>query len=169
MKVFISHKKEDEAAASQVYGALVQKGHSAYLDVVDTNIGKNGDDLAQYIRQKLGECDSLIAVISDKTKDSWWVPWEIGVATEKEYPLSTYLAGTASPPDYLKKWPILRSLSHLAEFASKLNLIQQNVEAEIRRRETATFTRLSQSAREEIKRTSVASFHQAVKKAINQP
>ena len=168
MKVFISHKKEDETTATDVFKTLVARGHTPYLDVIDGNLAKSGDDLAHYIRMRLGECDSLIAVISEKTKDSWWVPWEIGVATEKDYPLSTYLTGYASPPEYLKKWPVLRTLTHLAEFASKLSTLQREIETEIKRKEAATFTRLSQAARDDVERSEVAKFHQAVKNAIGQ-
>lgn len=113
IKVFISHKLEDAGQAKLISDRL-RNIHNidTYLDVLDSTIGKNGEELAQYVRQKLESCTQLLAVMSPLTKDSWWVPWEIGVASEKEYPLATY-GGVANLPDFLKRWPVLRNEQHL--------------------------------------------------------
>lgn len=44
------------------------------------------------------------------------MPWEIGVATEKDFPLATF-GGSIELPEYLKKWPYLRSISDLDKCA----------------------------------------------------
>ena len=157
MKVFVSHKLEDTAKAAVVKQTLEKNGHTAYLDVIDAKLGKSGDDLGDYLRARMAECDSLIAVVSTATKGSWWVPWEIGVATEKNFPLSTYLSDNTEPPDYLKKWPILRTIAHLDAFAAKVKEIQGSI------------VRLSQTkSASEARSTSVATFHTELKKAIGQ-
>ena len=46
-----------------------------------------------------------------------WVPWEIGVATEKDYPIATYAGDKTSLPEYLKKWPYLQSEQELDVYA----------------------------------------------------
>lgn len=42
----------------------------------------------------------------------------IGIATEKAYPLATYAGGTTTVPEYLRKWPYLRSLTDLDLYAA---------------------------------------------------
>jgi hypothetical protein len=117
IKVFISHKQEDALQARQIAERL-RNNHAidSYLDVLDPVIGKTGEELAKYVREKLSSCTQLLAVISPATKESWWVPWEIGVASEKDYPLATY-GGAATLPDFLKKWPVLRTDQHLDAYA----------------------------------------------------
>ena len=38
-----------------------------------------------HIRENLNTCTDIIVVMSEATKESWWVPFEIGMATEKRY------------------------------------------------------------------------------------
>lgn len=117
IKVFISHKLEDAGQAKAIADRLrIHHNIDSYLDVLDPVIGKTGEELAKYVREKMASCTQLLAVISPVTKESWWVPWEIGVASEKDYPLATY-GGTASLPDFLKKWPVLKNEQHLDAYA----------------------------------------------------
>jgi len=57
-----------------------------------------------------------MAVVSQTTKESWWVPWEIGVAQEKERPITTFAGGHCVVPTYLKKWPYLKTVGELDIF-----------------------------------------------------
>ena len=119
MKVFISHKQEDHRIASAIAERLVSRHRiQIYLDTIDPDTSKAGDDLGEYIRQRLSECTDLMAVVSEKTKMSWWVPWEIGVATEKVYPISTFAGGNCALPVYLRKWPYLRSLDDVDTYVT---------------------------------------------------
>ncbi len=160
MKVFVSHKKEDSEKAATVAATLKRAGHDVYLDLIDNNLFKNGDDLGDYLRARLSECDSLIAVISAATKGSWWVPWEIGVATEKSYPLSTFLSDATEPPDYLKKWPVLRTLAHLEQFAALAKELQGKIERSVRLSETKSMT--------DARHLKTPDFHRELKRAIGQ-
>jgi hypothetical protein len=118
MKVFVSHQKGDSEIASAV-AARLRLSHQidCYIDIIDTNLLKSGESLGEYLRSEMGKCTQLIAVVSENTKVSWWVPWEIGIATEKEFPLATYLGANTSTPEYLQKWPYLRSLSDVDQYA----------------------------------------------------
>jgi hypothetical protein len=123
MKVFISHKREDANRARQVANRLKQN-HSidSYLDVIDPLIGTHdGPALAEHVQKQMDSCDSLLAVVSAATANSQWVPWEIGIATEKRFPLATY-ADTIMPlPEFLQKWPYLKSDSDLDKYAKAVN------------------------------------------------
>jgi hypothetical protein len=117
-KIFISHQSRDSVLATSLATRLkVNHGLECYLDVIDPGI-KRGEDLAAHIQAELTKCTQLLAVVSEATRTSWWVPWEIGVATEKDYPLATYSSGTELPPEYLRKWPYLRTMGELDLYAA---------------------------------------------------
>ncbi|MFC6121025.1 toll/interleukin-1 receptor domain-containing protein [Phytobacter sp. SCO41] len=117
IKVFISHQHSDSALARDIEQRLKNTHRiDCYLDLIDTNIS-DGEDLARYIKDRLSSCTQLLAVISERTRESWWVPWEIGVASEKDYPLATYAGGSIIPPEFLKKWPYLRNQQELDYYA----------------------------------------------------
>jgi hypothetical protein len=110
IKVFLSHQSTDSVTAARIAQRLrINHSIDSYLDVIDPFIGHRGEDLAAHIRTEMSKCTQLLAVVSEATKNSQWVPWEIGVATEKSYPLATFLAGNATAPEFLRKWPYLRS------------------------------------------------------------
>lgn len=116
MKIFLSHQKADSVAALAIKNHLkTRHGIDCYLDVIDPTV-KSVEDLADHVRQELAQCTQLLAIISEATKTSWWVPWEIGVATEKDYPLATF-GNNITIPEYLKKWPYLRSMTDLDKYA----------------------------------------------------
>ncbi|MDR9507731.1 hypothetical protein RI662_26405, partial [Brevibacillus agri] len=56
---------------------------------------------------------------------SWWVPFEIGLATEKEYPISSYVSywDKKQIPDYLWKWPVLETDTDLNNY---INLLKRD-------------------------------------------
>ena len=129
MKIFISHKRNDSSAAEAVARRL-RTVHTidSYLDLIDSHLAKPGEDLGDYLRKELGKCSHLLAVVSTATKESWWVPWEICIATEKDYPLATYVQGPCSLPDYLKKWPYLLSDLDLDKYAKAARVSSQKLE-----------------------------------------
>ena len=118
IKVFISHQAADAALALDVATKLrIRHGIASYLDVIDPYIGKPGEDLALHIQVEMGKCTQLLAVISPSTRASQWVPWEIGVATEKEFPLATFSGGQVPPPEFLRKWPYLTTDADIDRYA----------------------------------------------------
>lgn len=123
MKVFISHKQEDGAKAAQISERLrLFHRIDTYLDVVDPLIARHdGPELAEHVRREMDKCDSLLAVVSAQTAASQWVPWEIGIATEKNFPLATYAgAGAYALPEFLQKWPYLTSDGDLDKYANRV-------------------------------------------------
>lgn len=116
MKIFLSHQQLDSTIAVEVKNHLKSR-HSidCYLDLIDPKI-KDGEDIAAHAKEELGQCTQLLAIVSEATKASWWVPWEIGIATEKDYPLATFGRNVALP-EYLMKWPYLKNLTDLDTYA----------------------------------------------------
>jgi len=115
MPVFISHKREDTERAAEIAAYLKLQGVSCYLDVTDPSI-QTTDDLTSLLMRRVKECTHLMAVVSSYTTQSWWVPFEIGVASELERRITTFQLSSVALPDFLKKWPVLRTSSDLATF-----------------------------------------------------
>ena len=158
LRVFISHQRRDEETAREIAEWLQRVGVGTYLDVLDPHLASDfGDDLGEYFRQKLGQCTHLMAVVSRNTITSWWVPFEIGIATEKQYPIATYAAGQCELPDYLTKWPYLLRLTHLVDYLVVAETTHRNILLE--GLETASIARRGEYSRE---------FHRELKRALGQ-
>lgn len=123
MTVFISHKQEDEYPARYVCDELKKQGVEAYLDLLEGELLLKGKDLTNHIKSRLDECTDILVIMSDKTKDSWWVPFEIGMAAQKDFPIVSYLVNNVDLPDYLSYWPKLRQSSDLHKYISAKNEI----------------------------------------------
>ena len=96
MKVFISHKQEDSLYAKLVKRQLDLLNVDSYLDVLDTSINGGGEALTDHIKDQLNSCTDIIVVMSEATKYSWWVPFEIGMAAQIDMPTATYLTSSIS-------------------------------------------------------------------------
>lgn len=119
IKVFISHHSSDSAEAKRIRDHLLSRhAIDSYLDVIDPFIGRPGEELAEYLRGVMAKCSNLLAVVSPATKSSQWVPWEIGVAAEREMPLASYLSQVSIIPEFLQAWPRLHSLSDVDQYAA---------------------------------------------------
>lgn len=122
-RIFISHQKADSLLAGKIADRLTASHRlDYYLDIIDPDAGKAGDLLGEYIRDQLGKCTQLMAVVSASTKESWWVPWEIGIATEKDQPIATFAGDKTVLPEYLKKWPYLQTDRDLDAYAEATNI-----------------------------------------------
>ena len=157
IKIFISHKQEDAAVATKIGSYITARGLDVYLDTIDSHLSASGPDLADYIRRKLEECTQLLAVISHRTKTSWWVPWEIGVATEKERFLASYVSDSALIPEYLQMWPYLRSNADLDAYIQESKNASLLVEQTRRSGHQAT-----------ARTTGFRSFHSNLKSVLRQ-
>lgn len=104
-------------AAQVARRLLAVHGIVSYLDVIDPYVNGSAESLADHIRTEMGKCTQLLAVVSSATLASQWVPWEIGVATEKNFPLATYTGTYALPPEFLRKWPYLKNDADLDAYA----------------------------------------------------
>lgn len=125
MKIFISHKQEDEIKAMEVQNTLNSCEVEAYLDLLDDDISENSENLTKHIREKLGECSDVIVILSEKTRKSWWVPFEIGMATEKDMPIANYLVSYVQLPGYLDYWPRLKDQDDVHKYVKIRNEVSE--------------------------------------------
>lgn len=118
--VFISHKKEDESAAVAIGKFLMEiVGVNIYLDIMDTNLQaatqtENDKLIVDSIKKGLEYSTHLLCLISDKTRLSWWVPYEIGIADNKNISIASLKLKTVDDiPSFLKIHP---TFYHIDEF-----------------------------------------------------
>ena len=115
MPVFISYRHMDRAHAMQINRRLMQANIKTYLDVLDPE-SQTTDDITEVITRNISECTHLLAVVSERTALSWWVPFEIGEATISNRRICSFRTGPTELPLYLDKWPKLSSAKDLDFF-----------------------------------------------------
>ncbi|MEO8647054.1 toll/interleukin-1 receptor domain-containing protein [Pseudomonas sp.] len=106
MPVFISYRHTDRVQAMAINARLKLANIKTYLDVLDTE-SQQTDDITAVITRNITECTHLLAVVSQETAMSWWVPFEIGEATISDRRICSYKIGASALPLYLDKWPKL--------------------------------------------------------------
>lgn len=129
MKVFISHKREDAHIAELIDLQLRANKAETYLDILEPVVFNDGKALTEHIKSSLNSCTDILVVMSNKTKYSQWVPFEIGMAAQVDLPTVTYLAESVQLPDYLTFWPCLRELADIGKYVS----VRQSTAHEIQR------------------------------------
>jgi len=109
--IFISYKKDDKKEASDLANYIKDAGIDVFFDANDVNLNnpevlKNPARVTAAINDALSKSTHMIAVVSNKTKESWWVPYEIGFATKNnsgtESIRALFIKGfTQQTPEYL--------------------------------------------------------------------
>ena len=117
-EIFVSHQRQDLETARQLAILLSRNGHPCYLDDLDPQVDGDSPGLEGYLRQVIGTSQALLAVVSQNTVASWWVPMEIGVALDREKHIGTYLVNRLKLPSYLWGWPVMHSLDETATWAN---------------------------------------------------
>lgn len=125
--VFISHKKEDEATAKAIGDYLMQQvGVDIYLDLYDIELKEavsvdNDKKIVESIKKGIGTSSHLLCLVSDKTRLSWWVPYEVGVAGEHGKQIATLkLRGVEDIPSFLKTEKVLKSIQEFFDYTKTL-------------------------------------------------
>lgn len=148
MPIFISHTTRDDSLAQKVFLRL-KHIHSidCYIDDMDKELSKKrgNSQLTPLLVDRLRRCDTLLAVVSSNTKNSWWVPFEIGTAREMPRVITSYTSlrdqplydGQDALPEYLLEWPRLRSDNDIDIFAREYKLKSFLVESSTGRVKTA--------------------------------
>lgn len=118
MPVFISYRHTDRVAAMEINRLLQSSNITTYLDVMDAE-SRTTDDITTVIGEHITACTHLIALVSNDTALSWWVPFEIGEATITERRIATYQIGSSELPIYLDKWPIMKKPDDIKLFIAE--------------------------------------------------
>ena len=110
-------------------------GVAGYLDRWDPAVDGDSAELEMHIRSVIRCTPSILAVVTENTPLSWWVPFEIGVARETNSQIATFLRVDMASgkrvllPSYLETWPIPVSGAELTIWARAfLRLMQAPLE-----------------------------------------
>lgn len=119
MPVFISHRTADDEKAQALASRLRSRHNiTSYLDHFDPETESTRNITALLLR-RIDACTHLLALITSSTRDSWWVPFEIGVARKADRRITSFRSGYVTLPEYLTEWPVLASDADLDTFAEK--------------------------------------------------
>lgn len=126
--VFLSHKKEDKKAAIAIGQYLMDVvGVNIYLDINDPELQEatreeNDRKIVESIKKGLNASTHLLCLISESTKLSWWVPYEIGLADAKEKNIASIkLKGIEEIPSYLKIHKTVYNIEEFLRYASRID------------------------------------------------
>ncbi|GEM48711.1 toll/interleukin-1 receptor domain-containing protein [Deinococcus cellulosilyticus] len=126
--VFISYKGDDLDVAKDIANYLTSVGINIFFDrehdlLTHANTQNDYDTVVSYIEAGISISSHMLAVVSDKTKNSWWVPFEIGSARRK----STEIAHVVTKevfdlPAFLRISEIITSDEDLEKWVKKENV-----------------------------------------------
>lgn len=117
MPVFISHRTADDAKAQALANRLyITHNIKCYLDHFDPQ-AKTTREITDLIVGRINICTHLMALVTNSTVESWWVPFEIGVARQGERRITSFDASTIALPAFLTEWPVMTTEAHLDLFA----------------------------------------------------
>lgn len=124
--IFISHKSEDKYAAKYVGDLLKNAGLDIYLDLNDDGLQQatyeqNAFKVVSHIEKALTMSTNILVLVTEKTKESWWVPYEIGYAKKGKKGIASLLLKSVNDfPDYLKIEKMLGGLEDLKKYLQEL-------------------------------------------------
>lgn len=125
--VFLSHKKEDESIAEALGNYILKNyDYNIYLDkydlVLQEAVSKDNDEaIVNSIKDGMKYSTALLCVISDRTRLSWWVPYEVGLADDKhKYIASVKTRDIPDFPSFLKTQQTISSTAELIQWLSSI-------------------------------------------------
>ena len=81
---FLSYSSKDLDFLPGVIRLLENHGASVYCDIADNRLPKKPTpDTAKIIKSQIGRSDRLVMFVTVNSKDSKWVPWELGIGDVK--------------------------------------------------------------------------------------
>jgi hypothetical protein len=134
--IFISHKKEDSEKSKEIADYIMSCGVDVYFDENDPilsnpEVNKDPAIITLAINSALSKSTHMICIISEKTKNSWWVPYEVGYVSNKPGFINKNIGillikGIIQLPEYLFLSTNIRTTSELDIFiknASKVDTL----------------------------------------------
>ncbi len=112
MPVFISHRTADDEIAKAVYQRLrFHHNIECYIDDIDEELrrARGTAVVTSLIVERLNACTNLLAIVTQNTQGSWWVPFEVGIARQAPRVITSFTNQRDSAmPEFLLEWPRLR-------------------------------------------------------------
>lgn len=78
---FLSYSSKDEESIPWIVNLLISHGGNPYIDKGDARLPKPPSiSTATVLKERINSCPKLVVFVTKNTKDSIWVPWELGIA-----------------------------------------------------------------------------------------
>lgn len=139
--VFLSHKREDKASCIEIAKYLRDAGIDYYLDIEDHSLQyassvNDAIKITESIKKGIRESTHMMVIVSEKTAQSQWVPFEIGyghasildqdrlTVENNKIKLSVLTLKDIAEktlPDYLKVSYVIKGTKSLNDFISKIS------------------------------------------------
>ncbi|MBM7554810.1 toll/interleukin-1 receptor domain-containing protein [Thalassobacillus pellis] len=108
--IFISYKKEDVNEAVKIGDFIMENDIDIYLDIFDHDLknaakDENHELITKHLEDGISKSTHLLSIISEKTRSSWWVPYEIGYSKGSKINIASLLLkdfDDTNIPSYLK-------------------------------------------------------------------
>lgn len=124
--IFISHISIEKKKAEEIGKYIIEAGYDIYLDINDeilqqAVVKNDASKITSCIEKGLNTSSHLLCLISDDTKNSWWVPYEIGYSKKCNNAISSLtLKGVSNIPEYLKVNPMYKGTTGIDSYLSSL-------------------------------------------------
>ena len=118
--VFVSHTTRDDSVAATVAECLRRHRLTAWLDSDYFLPSDDGPGMASQISDIIKRSFCLLAIVTNATSSSWWVPFEIGVASTNHRFLSTYGVSEQPLPSFLAAWPRVKRYDALPSWCDAI-------------------------------------------------
>lgn len=83
--VFLSHSHQDNDIVLSIIEFLLTLDTYVYVDWLDPTMPHvTSAETARKIKERIVQCERFIVLLSENSKESKWVPWELGVADAKK-------------------------------------------------------------------------------------
>ncbi|OZQ77436.1 toll/interleukin-1 receptor domain-containing protein [Paenibacillus odorifer] len=125
--IFLSYTSEDRKTVEKIGEYIQNAGFDIYLDIYDEKLQKavsQGDPSAitKNIENGLTVSTNVFCIVSEKTVNSWWVPYEIGFGKRAEKGLATLtLKDTVTIPSFLEITRLLRGTRSLNDYLIEIS------------------------------------------------
>ena len=124
--IFLSHISIDKDVAIKIGQYIMDAGFDIYLDINDQKLQQavkenNAAVITQCIEQGISKSTHIMCLISEKTKESWWVPYELGFGKKSGKIISSlcHRDVTYIPP-YLRIATVLEGIESLNKYLESL-------------------------------------------------
>ena len=125
--IFLSHISVDKSVAIAIGAYITTQGDiDIYLDINDEDLQeavRTGDPVGvtQFIEQGLSHSTHIMCLVSARTVNSWWVPYELGFAKNAGKHLSTLkFKGEVNLPAFLEIGEIIRGIKSLNNYLTRV-------------------------------------------------
>jgi hypothetical protein len=82
---FLSHSSKDIDLVAGSINLLEGHGGTVYIDEVDATLPPyTNEQTAAGLKDRITQCRKFVLLATDNSKDSRWVPWELGIADGKK-------------------------------------------------------------------------------------